>query len=171
MPSTSFPSERLSLAAERAGARGSRRRSRSLWWHPRCTRRGAARLRAGKALCLIPLLVLTAFLWMGHSLMGIGVSVSASSLRGNRGPSVNEPPRCAGIGDRRYQKPDHCARELPTVPVSGEKKSFLPRPAREPASVGTDGRQFWRSPVPALPTVPFSRAAVPRGPDVTHGTC
>lgn len=34
MPSTSFPSERLSLAAERAGARGSRRRSRSLWGTP-----------------------------------------------------------------------------------------------------------------------------------------
>ena len=83
----------------------------------------------------------------------------------------NGPPHCAGIRERRYQKPGHCARELPTLPASGEKKPFLPPSARDRASVGTDGRRFWRSPVPALPTVPVSRAAVPRVPDVTHGTC
>ena len=104
------------------------------------------------------------------------------AARGNRRPSVPTPPdSCAKDGEKGLFSPKtgtvgslpgaKTRASLPTVPVSGEKKSFLPRPAREPASVGTDDRQFWRSPVPALPTVPFSRAAVPRGPDVTHGTC
>ena len=49
---------------------------------------------------------------------------------------------CAGIGEWRC-----------------EKKPFLPRFARELASVGTDGRRFWRGTVPALPTVPDFGAA------------
>lgn len=47
---------------------------------------------------------------------------------------------CAGIRERRYWRLSFPARRLPTVPVSGEKRPFLPRPARESRGVGTDGR-------------------------------
>jgi len=49
---------------------------------------------------------------------------------------------------------------VPAAPVFGEKKPFLPRSARESTSVGTDGRRFWRSVAPALPTVPVFGAAI-----------
>jgi len=44
------------------------------------------------------------------------------------------------------------------LPVSGGKKPFLPRSARETGSVGTDGRRIPRSAGPTLPTLPDSRA-------------
>ena len=55
------------------------------------------------------------------------------------------------------------------LPDSGEKKPFLPPPARESRSVSTDGRRFWRSAGTALLTLPISRAAVPGVPDVMLG--
>ena len=92
-------------------------------------------------------------------------------LRENPGASVNEPLNRAGIRERRYRRSGNPAQGLPTVPASGEKRPFLPRPARERASVGTDGRRircgatdaprFRRSTALVLPTLPDSRAAPP----------
>ena len=82
-----------------------------------------------------------------------------------------------GVGKRIVELRGNPGASLPTVPVFGEKKPFLPRPARERASVGTDGRRirrgatdaprFRRSTALVLPTVANSRAG-PRLPLLEH---
>ena len=123
-------------------------------------------------------LPVAAFAWEAAA-QRAGLAKRAFGLRGNRGASVNEPLGCAGIGDRRYRRPDSLVERSPScrrlrgnrgvsVPTVGESRAAQAPLYRrsailaQPGDGFTDAPRFRRSAAPTRTRAPSPHSQAPR---------